>query len=67
MKVSPAARRLAKYKEKKKEISFATLQLDVTFCTPIMCAPSYIKLGEILLIGSKDIERKGDFGVNKGQ
>ena len=28
---------------------------------------AYIKFGEILLIGSKDIERKGDFGVNKGQ
>ena len=41
MKVSPEARRLAKYKEKKKEISVATLQLDVTFCTPILCAPSY--------------------------
>ena len=38
MKVSPEARRLAKYKEKKK-ISIATLQLDVTFCTPILCAP----------------------------
>ena len=41
MKVSPEARRLAKYKEKKKEISVATLQFDVTFCTPILCAPSY--------------------------
>ena len=36
MKVS----RLAKYKEKKKEFSVATLQFDVTFCTPIPCAPS---------------------------
>ena len=41
MKVSPEARRLAKYKEKKKEISVATLQFDVTFCTSILCAPSY--------------------------
>ena len=40
MKVSPEARRLAKYKEKKKEFSVATLQFDVTFCTPIPCAPS---------------------------
>ena len=40
MKVSLEARRLAKYKEKKKEISVATLQFDVTFCTPILCAPS---------------------------
>ena len=31
MKVSPEARRLAKYKEKKKEISVAILQFDVTF------------------------------------
>ena len=41
MKVSPEARRLAKYKEKKKEISVATLQFDVTFCTSILCAPSW--------------------------
>ena len=40
MKVSPEARRLAKYKEKKKEISVVTLQFDVTFCTSILCAPS---------------------------
>ena len=40
MKVSPEARRLAKYKEKKKEISVAMLQFDVTFCSPILCAPS---------------------------
>ena len=40
MKVSPEARRLSKYKEKKKEFSVATLQFDVTFCTPIPCAPS---------------------------
>ena len=40
MKVSPEARRLAKYKEKKKEFSVATLQFDVTFCTQIPCAPS---------------------------
>ena len=40
MKVPPEARRLAKYKEEKKEISVATLQFDVTFCTPILCAPS---------------------------
>ena len=40
MKVSPKARRLAKYKEKKKEFSVATLQFDVTFCAPIPCAPS---------------------------
>ena len=39
MKVSPEARRLTKYKTK--EISVATLQFDVTFCTPIPCAPSY--------------------------
>ena len=36
MKVS----RLANYKEKKKELSVATLQFDVAFCTPIPCAPS---------------------------
>ena len=41
MKVSPEARRLAKYKEKREEISVATLQFDVTFCTPIPCAPSF--------------------------
>ena len=41
MKVSPEARRLAKYKEKKKEISVVTLQFDVTFCTSILCAPSH--------------------------
>ena len=40
MKVSPEARRPTKYKEKKKETSVATLQFDVTFCTPILCAPS---------------------------
>ena len=40
MKVSPKARRLAKYKELKKEFSVATLQFDVTFCAPIPCAPS---------------------------
>ena len=40
MKVSPEARRLAKYKERKKEFSVATLQFDVTFCTPIPCASS---------------------------
>ena len=40
MKVSPEARRLAKYKEKTKEISVATLQFDVTFWTPILCSPS---------------------------
>ena len=40
MKVSPEARRLAKYRENKKEISVATLQFDVTFCTPILCALS---------------------------
>ena len=40
MKVSLEARRLTKYKEKKKEISVSTLQFDVTFCTPILCAPS---------------------------
>ena len=40
MKVSPEARHLAKYKEKKKEISVATLQFDVTFCTPILYAAS---------------------------
>ena len=39
MKVSPEARRLANYKEKNKEFSVATLQFDVTFCTPIPCAP----------------------------
>ena len=31
MKVSPEARRLSKYKKKKKEFSVATLQFDVTF------------------------------------
>ena len=41
MKVSPEARRLAKTKEKIKEFSVATSQFDVTFCTPIPCAPSY--------------------------
>ena len=41
MKVSPEARRLAKYK-KKEEFSVATLQFDVTFCTPIPCAPSML-------------------------
>ena len=40
MKVSPEARHRAKYKEKKKKISVATLQFDVTFFTPILCAPS---------------------------
>ena len=40
LKVSPEAKRLAKYKEKKKEFCVATLQFDVTFCTPITCAPS---------------------------
>ena len=40
MKVSPEARRLAK--EKKKELSVATLQFDVTFCTAIPCAPSIL-------------------------
>ena len=40
MSVSPEARRLSKYNEKKKEFSVATLQFDVTFCTPIPCAPS---------------------------
>ena len=40
MKVSPEARRLSKYKEKKKEFSVATLQFDVMICTPIPCAPS---------------------------
>ena len=39
MKVSPEARRLTEYK-KKEEISVATLQYDVTFCTAIPCAPS---------------------------
>ena len=28
---------------------------------------SYIKFGEILPIGSQDIERKQNFAVNKGQ
>ena len=28
---------------------------------------AYIKFGEILPIGSQDIERKQNFGVNKGQ
>ena len=27
---------------------------------------AYIKLGEILLVGSQDIEPKQNFGVNKG-
>ena len=27
---------------------------------------AYIKIGEILPIGSQDIERKQNFGVNKG-
>ena len=27
---------------------------------------AYIKFGEILLIGSRDIKRKRNFGVNKG-
>ena len=27
---------------------------------------AYIKFGEILSIGSQDIERKQNFGVNKG-
>ena len=40
MKVSPEARRLAK--EKNKELSVATLQFDVTFCTAIPCAPSLL-------------------------
>ena len=40
MKVFPEVRCLAKYKEKKKEFSVATLQFDVTFCTLIPCAPS---------------------------
>ena len=44
MKVSLEARRLAKYKEKKKEFSVATLQFDVTFCTPIPCAQS-VRIG----------------------
>ena len=41
MKVSPEARRLAKYKERTKEISVVNLQFDVTFCTSILCAPSH--------------------------
>ena len=43
MKVSTEAKRLAKFKEKK-EFSVATLQFDVTFCTPIPCAPSVLML-----------------------
>ena len=27
---------------------------------------AYIKFGEILSIGSQDIKRKGNFGVNQG-
>ena len=51
MKVSPVVRRLAICKEKKKEFSVATLQFDVTFCTPIPCAPSvcYVMLCYVYL------------------
>ena len=44
MKVSPEARRLPKYKEKREEISVATLQFDITFCTSILCAPAQSSL-----------------------
>ena len=47
MKVSSEVRRLAKYK-KKKEFSVATLHFDVTFCTPIPCAPSLIKCRRVV-------------------
>ena len=50
MKVSTEAGRLAKYKEKKKEISVVTLQFDVTFCTPILCALSIRRIMQISFI-----------------
>ena len=54
MKFSLEARRLAKYK-KKKEISVATFQFDVTFCTPILCAPSKRLGPDFSRFGNNDI------------
>ena len=56
MKVSPEARRLAKYKEKKKEISVVTLQFDVTFCTSILCAPSLRYFDDVIMTTRRETQ-----------